>query len=113
MLKEKIEIKVIKGKTFTILGRTFDTSLVELTPTGVGSSVLHEVGHLIHHTAIANAKKLFEQSKFKAALETARAATNQSSKRSNHGEQRRSEASLGAAERVSDCGGKVRAEWRR
>lgn len=81
VLTDKFPSKTLKGKPFTISGTTYGTSLVELTPGGVSDTVLHEAGHLIHNTAVANAEKLFERSQIKADLDTARDAVRQSSKR--------------------------------
>ena len=81
VLTDKFPSKTLKGKSFTIAGTTYGTYRVELTPTGVRDTVLHEAGHLIHHNAIANAEKLFERSQFKADLEVARDVVNQSSRR--------------------------------
>ncbi len=81
VLTDKFPSKTLKGKTFNIAGTTYGTFRVELTPTGVSDTVLHEAGHLIHNNAIANAEKLFERSQIKADLETARNFLNASSKR--------------------------------
>ena len=80
VLVDKFPSKKLKGKTFPITGTTFGTFQVELTSVGVRQTVLHEAGHLIHHTAIANAEKLIDRSQFKADLETARGVLNDSSK---------------------------------
>jgi len=80
VLTGKFPSKKLKGKTFSIAGKTYGTYRVELTPVGVKKTVLHEAGHLIHNTAIANAEKIFERSQFKADLEAARRVLNESSK---------------------------------
>lgn len=80
VLTDKFPSKKLKGKTFSIAGTTYGTYRIELTPVGVKKTVLHEAGHLIHNTAIANAEKIFERSQFKADLEAARRVLNESSK---------------------------------
>jgi Domain of unknown function (DUF4157) len=80
VLTDKFPSKKLRGKTFTIAGTTYGTHRVELTPVGTKKTVLHEAGHLIHNTAIANAEKIFERSQFKADREAARGVLNESSK---------------------------------
>lgn len=72
ILVDKFPSKTVKGRTFPIAGQTFGTHSIELTPAGLRGTVLHEAGHLIHHAAIAHAKKIVEGSPIKAALEAAR-----------------------------------------
>jgi hypothetical protein len=73
VLTDKIPSIKRKGRTIPIAGQTFGTSQVELTRTGVNTTTpIHEAGHLIHNTVIANAEKIFERSKFKDDLEAAR-----------------------------------------
>lgn len=77
MLTDKISPIKRKGKSIPVAGQAFGTFEIDLTRAGVNKTTpLHEAGHLIHHTAIANAEKIFEGSKFKADLETARLALN-------------------------------------
>ena len=80
-LTDTLPSKTLNGKTFTIAGTTYGTSLVELTPAGVSDTMLHEAGHLIHNTAIDNADMLFERTKPRDDLEAARNVVNQSAKR--------------------------------
>ena len=73
VLTDKIPSIKRKGRTIPIAGQTFGTFQVELTRAGVNKTTpIHEAGHLIHHTVIANAEKIFERSKFKDDLEAAR-----------------------------------------
>jgi hypothetical protein len=73
VLTDKLPPIKRKGRTIPIAGITYGTSRVELTHAGVKTTTpIHEAGHLIHNTAIANAEKIFERSQFKADLETAR-----------------------------------------
>ncbi|HUQ10074.1 MAG TPA: DUF4157 domain-containing protein [Steroidobacteraceae bacterium] len=73
-LTDKFPSKTLKGTTFPVAGTTYGTFLIELTANGVQNTTLHEVGHLLHHHAIANAEKLLARSQAKFDLEIARGA---------------------------------------